>query len=163
MKSDLDEPPSPHPILCQKWTASKQCSLRRKSRGNSFKDARAHDRYILPPYSSWSPSIQTGLSSMNKSILMFYGQVPLFGISIHWGHYLCWFFLFSWTARWSRWIKLQSFIRVGIPFFRDLASFPWTLLLLIPSRWCWERKGRGKPELNVEKTSSKRKLLTLGQ
>ena len=30
--------------------------------------------------------------------------------------------------------------RVGIPFFRDLASHPWTLLLPIPPRWYWGGK-----------------------
>ena len=52
--------------------------------------------------------------------------------------------------------------RVGIPFFRDLASRPWTLLLLIPSRWYWEGKRMRKTRNKSGKTSSKKKeLLTL--
>ena len=41
--------------------------------------------------------------------------------------------------------------RVGIPFFRDLASPPWTLLLLIPPRWYWGGIGMRKTRIKSGK------------
>ena len=41
--------------------------------------------------------------------------------------------------------------RVGIPFFRDLASRPWTLLLLIPPRWYWGGIGMRKTRIKSGK------------